>query len=270
MDQENGLGMGKDIPPWLQPVPDNEENGAQVTSNKLLLATIAGAVVIISLFVALIMYLYDNSVTQEPIHVAAPEKAIKEKPTDPGGMRVDHRDKAIFDQSDGVKPRGEATLGAQPEVPLKEIPEDPVGDTIAELTPSVDDSETKIVSETTPTGSNVAENTNTAQPKPTVTKPKPIEATPVETENPVSTSGPVFRVQLGAYGNEAAAARAWRSVRGRFLEQLRDKTADYEAVQAGDRTLFRLRVGPYADRVTADQVCLALRAGEQACIVVNP
>jgi len=257
--EDTGQGPGKDIPPWLQPVSDEEE-ASQGTSKRLLGLTILGAVVVISLFVTVILILYDGVSNEKPIHVTAPETPVKEKPADPGGMKIVDRDKTIFDQGDGLKPRGEVSLGDQPETPLTEIPEDskadPVGDTIAAL------AEAEV---------------ETASTEPKALEPKLSAATPIA---PVVAPAPedaadnqsskAFRVQLGAYGNKAGAERAWRTVRGQFADQMQGKSADYEDVRSGDRRLYRLRVGPFADRATADQVCLALRAREQACIVVNP
>jgi len=253
---DTGQNGGKDIPPWLQPV-SGEEEGAQVTSKKMLGLTILGALVVIALFVTVILILYDGVSNEQPIFVAAPKTAMKEKPADPGGMKIVDQDKSIFDQGDGVKPRSEVTLGEQPELPLTEIPDDPddkkndpVGDAIENLTDSS-------AQEPTVAG---AEETLASAGEPVAV---PTAASTVQASK-------AYRVQLGAYSSETAAERTWRLVRGQFSEQMEGKSAEYEDVQSGDRTLFRLRVGPFADRVAADQVCLALRAREQACIVVNP
>jgi len=259
--EDMGHGAGKDIPPWLQPVPENEESGTRVISKKMLVSTIAGALIILSLFVAVIWYLYDGTTGQAPIHVAAPKTVLKEKPADPGGMEVAHQDKAIFDQAGGVKPRKQVSLGEQPETPVTEIRDDPVGDVI-EATTSDD---VQNPAPQAPAATTIAVPETTANtPAATSSQPKPAA---VDAAKPAASA---YRVQLGAYGNETSAARAWRTVRGRFPDRFREKTANYEAVQTGDRTLYRLRVGPYLDRAAADQVCLALRANEQACIVVNP
>jgi len=260
--EDMGHGAGKDVPPWLQPVPEDEERGTQVTSKKMLVSTIAGALIILSLFVAVIWYLYDGTTGQAPIHVPAPKTVLKEKPTDPGGMEVAHQDKAIFDQAGGVKPRKQVSLGEQPETPVTEIRDDPVGDVIEAAT---SDDARKPALQAPAATMNATPETTTDIPVSTSSEPEPAAAA-----DTVGPAVPAYRVQLGAYGNETSAARAWRTVRGRFPDRFREKTANYEAVQAGDRTLYRLRVGPYLDRAAADQVCLALRANEQACIVVNP
>jgi len=260
-DMENG--PAKDIPPWLQPVPEEELQETSLVSGKLKIAIIAGALVILSLFVAVIFYLYSDTTPSAPIHVEAPKTAVKGRPADRGGMEVEHQDKVIFDQRDGVQSGGEVKLEPQAEMPLEAVPEDqaeeleddPIADAIEAVTEKATPDEAE-------------------QSSPVRAAPK----TPVaeEADNPAKKEAAApsmenaYRVQLGAYGSEESAQRSWRTVRGRFAAYLGDKGVDYEPVQAGDRTLYRLRVGPFEDRASADQVCLALRAQEQACIVVNP
>lgn len=251
-------GTSKDIPPWLQPIPEEEFQEASFVSGKLKLAMIAGAVIILSLFVAVIFYLYDDNSAMAPIHVEAPKTAVRERPEERGGMQVDHQDKVIFDQRDGVQQRGEVKLEAQPETPVEEIPDEPASDPIAD-----------VIEKT------VEETPADADPAPAVSKPAPVTEKTVEsktedTSEPAVSLENSFRVQLGAYGSENSASRSWRTVRGRFATYFSGKQAQYEPVQTGDRTLYRLRVGPFENRAAADQVCLALRAQEQACIVVNP
>lgn len=256
-------GTPKDIPPWLQPVPEEEFQEASFVSGKLKIAMIAGAVIILSLFVAVIFYLYDDNAAMAPIHVEAPTTSVKERPQERGGMKVDHQDKVIFDQRDGVQQRGEVKLEAQPETPVEEVPDEPANDPIADV---IEQTATETPATATPA---------TATPEPAVSKPEPAAEKPAESK-PEPASEPAvslensFRVQLGAYGSENSASRSWRTVRGRFATYFAGKQPQYEPVQTGDRTLYRLRVGPFENRAAADQVCLALRAQEQACIVVNP
>jgi cell division septation protein DedD len=252
---------GKDIPPWLQPVPEEELEAAPLASKKLKIAIGAGAVVILSLFVAVILYLYEGASNVQPIHVTAPDAAIKQKPSEAGGMAVDHQDKVIFDQRDGTQPRPEVSLEAQQEQPVAEIPEEQaqerVSDPIADVIDNTEDAASE--TEAAPEVVQPAQSQPVAKAQPAVTQPAAAEVP----EN-------AYRVQLGAYGSQASAQRAWRTARGLFPAHIGGKSADYEDVQAGDRTLYRLRIGPFETRAEADQVCLALRAKEQACIVVNP
>jgi cell division septation protein DedD len=72
-----------------------------------------------------------------------------------------------------------------------------------------------------------------------------------------------WRVQLGAFSNEANARRQWSQVQ-RSVSALGSLQPAYP--RAG--TLTRLRAGPFASRAAADRVCAAVRASGQACIAV--
>ena len=257
-EDQTGLSAGNDIPPWLQPVPAGEDEAAEASGRRKLILTSMAAVALIVLFVSVVFYLYDGSGTGAPRHIKAPTAPVKERPKDVGGLRVAHQDKQVFNSVDGIEARSEVTIGAQPEEPLAELPAEPV-----EAKPAMD-AIAKVVEKTT----DIANDGAVAR----TSVPKVAEkAGPAKTTAQLKASAQkAYRVQLGAYGTEASAARAWKATKGKFPMQFEDKSATYEAVKSGSRTLFRLRVGPLKTRVEADQVCLALRAGQQACIVVNP
>jgi hypothetical protein len=75
----------------------------------------------------------------------------------------------------------------------------------------------------------------------------------------VATAGGRWRVQIGAFSNEANARRAWAAAAGR-LPGLRPAF-----VRAG--AVIRVQAGPLADRAAALRACS--RAGN-GCIPVNP
>jgi TPR repeat protein len=97
-------------------------------------------------------------------------------------------------------------------------------------------------------------------PKPTITrsitKPSPVA--------PASPSGK-WRVQFGAYGDEAKARAFWPTLRNR-IPALRPYSAF--ATKAGPLT--RLRAGPLADRAAAEKLCVSVIASGQTCITVAP
>lgn len=262
-----------DVPPWLQPVPEAEEPAGFFAGKRGTMFAAGIAVGLVAVFVVAIVLLYDDAPRPEPRVVTADNTPIKRKPDDPGGMEVEHQDKQVFDAANGITASNRVELGAQPEQPVDEIPDLPVDDAPT-TTPATDDKIGDIAE---------AALNNDQRPEPEATVPEVSQPTtrasqtPTVDEAPSATvptvqevTEPQFRVQLGAYGSAQSAETAWRATRGKFLNQLRDLTPTYEAVQTGDRTLYRLRVGPLATRTDADQVCIALRAQQQACIVVKP
>lgn len=109
-----------------------------------------------------------------------------------------------------------------------------------------------------------------ATPAPRLTPPaapsarpatRPSAPAPAPTPAPAATTGR-WRVQLGAYSNEANARRAWGSVSGR-LPGLQPSFS-----RAGNLT--RLQAGPLPNRAAADRACAAARSAGLACMVVAP
>ncbi len=103
---------------------------------------------------------------------------------------------------------------------------------------------------------------------PPVTKAPPVEVAAVPAAPtpkvsvpaaPAIATGGKWRVQLGAFSNEANARRAWSSVAGR----LGGLSADY--VRAGN--IIRLQAGPLRDKAAAQKACAA---SGTSCLPVAP
>lgn len=177
-------------------------------------------------------------------------------------MDVPYQDKQVFERASGdTTPSGDVALGPEPEEPVENLPveeepasDDPIGDIAAEVTEPAAKQEVKVEEQK-------------AAPAPAKVEPK-TESKPAPAKTATTSKG--YHVQLGAYGSEESAEKAWRTVRGKYGNFLSGLTPTYEAVQSGGRTLYRLRVGTLSTRAAADEVCLGLRAQQQACIVVNP
>lgn len=108
----------------------------------------------------------------------------------------------------------------------------------------------------------VTPNRPAPRPTPTATSAPPPRTAPRPTPpapTAIATAGGRWRVQLGAFGSEANARRAWAALSGR-LPGLQP-----QVVRAG--AVFRLQAGPLANRAAADRACAAVR---QACFPVAP
>ena len=99
--------------------------------------------------------------------------------------------------------------------------------------------------------------------------PKPVPAAPVATAAPVTTTAPVkaavsgdWRVQLGAFSDEAKAKSLWNSLEGRVsaLSGLQPYL-----VKAGGIT--RLQAGPFATQTQAESMCKSVKASGNDCII---
>lgn len=266
MTENNENGPAKDVPPWLQPVPEAEEEQSFFAANRNTLIAAGGAILVIAVFVAAIVFLYDEAPKGGPRHIAADAAPVREKPADPGGMDVPNQDKAVLEIGDGMPATSRVEIGEQPEQPVTDIPDEQPAVETEEKAPA----QTNTIGDLAAAVLREEEQSRAADPAPAQTT----EAAPSGASQQASaTQEPQageFRVQLGAYGSEQSARAAWRTLRGRFASQLGGLEATYVPVQSGDRTLYRLRVGMLASRAAADAVCISLRAQQQACFVVNP
>jgi cell division septation protein DedD len=90
-------------------------------------------------------------------------------------------------------------------------------------------------------------------------RPRPPARTATRAASSVATAGGRWKVQIGAFSNEANARRAWGAVAGR-LPGLRPSY-----VRAG--ALIRVQAGPLGDRAAAQRACAAAGNG---CYPVAP
>lgn len=112
---------------------------------------------------------------------------------------------------------------------------------------------------TDPVGTPVAV---TAISKPSVSKsPVVAAAKPI----PPSSVVGAWRVQLGAFSSAATADALWTNLRGRI-----GALGPYQRFLVPAGAMTRLRAGPLADRAAANQLCAAVKAGGNACLVVAP
>lgn len=95
-------------------------------------------------------------------------------------------------------------------------------------------------------------------------KPAQLPATPPPAARPVSTATGGWKVQLGAYGSQAGAQKAWGDASRNGA--LSGKSPDYIPVGA----LTRLRAGPFSGKAEANQACQALQKAGLNCFPVAP
>jgi cell division protein FtsN len=276
----------RETPPWLQPVPEEEDNGG-LFGGKLVFVVAGAASLLVVLFIAAI-YVFGTSdqATNGPKIITASADPIKERPKDQGGMNIPHQDKQVFEQGAGNPNNTNAQLGEQPEQPMDELPQSSIEE-VGGIKPSqvTTDAQQALndvladVQDTTVKDSavRVVQSNTTAQP--TVTGPESVTPKPTTpkitlpksvTDEAASAKAGEFVIQLGAYGTRARAERAWPGLRQKYRPQLGGLSPIYEPVQSGGRTLYRLRAGWIATRADSDKLCLALKAKGQACIVVKP
>lgn len=111
-----------------------------------------------------------------------------------------------------------------------------------------------------------------AAPPPSETKmaaltPQPEAAAPVE--KPTASAGGI-QIQLGSFPSDALAASAWSRIKSSNQDLLGSYSPAFErAVIPNKGTWYRLRVGGFSDKTAAADVCEALKANGQPCIIAG-
>ncbi|MBC7137112.1 MAG: SPOR domain-containing protein [Oceanibaculum nanhaiense] len=111
-----------------------------------------------------------------------------------------------------------------------------------------------------------------AEPKPEPkAEPKPTAA-PAQTQASIAAvSGGGFKVQLAAVRSDEAAKQEWNRLKNRYKEELGALSLTVQRVDlgAGKGVYHRIQAGPL-DEAAAERACTALKAKNQACLVVRP
>jgi len=264
----------------------------------------AVAVLSLALFGGVVWYAYTSGSSGSigPVRtVEADTTPYKVKPDNPGGEIIPDQDKLVFNEAVGRTTDTEDILGDEPEAPqarpesvpvrkfvppAPEPPPAPPPEAVQPLAqaPSLPgaqpatapgkpaDPATLPVAKAGPAGPKpvivqqplTPPATATAPPVPAV-EAKPVAAEIVEVA-PAGGKSPV--VQLGAYGSEAGALDSWAQVQrkqGAVVAGLTPQVIKFNAPGKGD--LYRLVIGPFAERSAAVDVCAQLKAQGRDCIV---
>ncbi len=109
--------------------------------------------------------------------------------------------------------------------------------------------------------------TRPIEPEVVTAAPKPAPRPPVQAKPSVqaatATGGGAWRIQLGAFGNEANAQKLWNSLEGRV-----DGLSGLQPYLKAAGSVTRLQAGPFASRSAAEAMCAKVKASGQACIAV--
>lgn len=203
----------------------------------------------------------------EPTLVKAPE-SVKQRPETPGGMKIDHQDKQLFDLlesesssdevNDAVVAKAVATETKNAELAKQAIEKKALAE--------------KVAVKTTPVKAPAA----VVAPKPVAPVAKKVEAKVVKAVKPVvtetkkvvakvATSG--WAVQLGSFRRAADAERAvgvYTKKVGNILVGLNSYVKKVDLGVKG--TVYRVYFTGLKDGAHAKQVCSQLKAQKQACL----
>lgn len=268
----------------------------------LRLLPIAVLVVALVAVGAVVWYAYNQGVksgSEEAAPLLRPEGPAKVQPDDPGGLRIPHTDKSVYDTVSGdggaetkverilpppeeprLPSRSETASVSQEPPPPPSITQDtnePLSLGVTgegEETPPLPSPELTVPAEPPTAG---ATETASAEPKdPPKEQPAAKPAPAPEPAPAPSTSAATaslansWRIQVVAAGSEAAAQKVWSARAAAFPTLLGGKTLQIIKFTKGSKTYYRARGGPFADRNAATAACDALKAKKLGCLIVKP
>lgn len=215
----------------------------------------------------------------------AEEGPMKILPEDPGGLKLARSDMAVTRMISGAEPAEEALAPAPETVTDEDLPAPYLSDAApAEIAPQaeaeaenpIDAAVARVLAEqaSAPAGAIVPSSDSHAPAAAPIVPVRPAPgsvarpAAPAEPQTASLASGDTA-IQLGAFNTEAIADAQWKRHLARNEDLLQGYAHAVTTVESGGRTLYRLRVGPMPDRDRAADLCAALKARGDACIVAT-
>jgi cytoskeletal protein RodZ len=294
---------GIDIPPLRETAEEDEKRRAHSRSrySSFFAAAAMAAVLMGGAFWWGFEVGRQNALELVPPVERADPSPIKAAPIEPSGLQVPHKDILVLrnvEDDDGLA--APVTLAPAPEQPVAPAPrlvetDGPAARAVetTQLPPPPVITDTGTVAAVRPPPQVIALVPAAAPPPLIPATSSETSAAPVATSLPTAPTPPqtaavqpapvvaqiatapsnvgAFRVQLAAYRSPNAAATGWQTLQTRYEDLLGALESTVVQVNLGERGVFhRLQAGPYTSRATADNACTALRARNQACLVVSP
>jgi hypothetical protein len=223
--------------------------------------------------------------TEIPV-ITADARPIREKPANPGGMKIDGAENDVFS---GHSDTSNARLAPAPESPnakaLREaaVTPPPAIDTPATAAPATPAPATTAAipaPPAPPTKPTTVANTPAkpspmpAAPMPAATMPaapaKPAQAKPAAAEDVrPAPAGHSPMVQLAALPSEDAARAEWAQLAKKMPDLLTGRQPNYSRVDRDGRSYWRVRTAGFTDVTQARTFCDHIRAKGAGCSVAD-
>ena len=240
------------------------------------------ALLVLAAFGGVVWLAYNQGVARgradTPRVIAAPSGPVKTAPEEAGGAPAPYSGLKIYNQP--VPPEEEAQTTTEAPAPAtampSEVPPAPAPTTEAAVpapAPTTQQQSAPITMQPSPAPATKPKSQPapiTMQPAP-APAPAPAIAQPAPAPVPAAAAGSVL-LQIGSFPTEAAANGAWNSFQKKHAATLTGYGPDVKAFDLGAKgTWYRLRIGAFADKATANATCAKLKAeGAPACFTAAP
>lgn len=256
------------------------------------------------LFGGVVFYAYSQGVrsgSEGTAPLLKPDHVAKVQPDDPGGLKVPHQDKLVYNQIEEqvddsqverLLPPPEQPVkppAAKPDVTKKESDIPPIPSITGPIKPKVKSKEPLLINpdaekeEEAPLAQSelvapaVAPTTNNVE-----AIAKKVEAAPAQTVVETTTAKPKvsvptainkskdWRVQIGAVGSDDKARSEFQRHQKKHSDLLGKLSLEVQKVKVNGKDYFRIRIGPVQDKNAAVDLCGKLKNRGLACITVAP
>lgn len=202
----------------------------------------------------------------------------KVQPDDPGGAEIAYQDITAYRAGSGEAAPTELVFAPPPERPS---PEDvALAALTGEAATATDAAEAGGGTESAGTGNAGTESARTGGAAPVaapVVRARPADlrqrmaaAKQAESEEQKlaeRAAASAVQIQLGAYPEREQTETMWERIYRANEDILRGRALVVQSTISGGRRFFRLRAGPFEDRIEAQNVCRALQSRGQDCLV---
>jgi cell division septation protein DedD len=250
--------------PWLEPVEEEYDEPAGLTTPKLIIWLVA-ALAVAGLIVGGFFWLRqrDASTAGDGSLIQAPDSYYKERPGNESAP--EDGDEIVYSASKGNEVESVIDISGAAETPVNvDRPQStPAAPTMAAPAPAPAQKATAPTPKSAAAAPRAATSVDeavvkqTAKPAP---KPKPAPVAASTPSEPANGS----TVQLGAFSSQAKANAAWKTLSGRF-SFLSGLTQSVVPVQSGDKTLYRLR----ASGGNGADICKRLKVAGESCSIIG-
>ncbi len=266
--------------PWLEPVEDEDDLYPEPSGGGRLAVWLVIALVVLALAIGGLVYWgryrAAHADVGEVIH--AQPGPYKEKPANPGGLKVDESGVIAEKMGTGTDIDSPLDLAQIPEQPIAGPGSDQNAAPQAQPAPMRPGASAPVPAPAT-AAQIPARPPVPAHPAATVPPPVAASAPVVKAPKPAARPAPLVpppaaapaaalsgggTIQLGALGSEAKARAVWKSLSSRF-GFLAPLAMSITPVKVGDATLYRLR----ASGGDAHRMCAQLRVAGESCNVVD-
>jgi hypothetical protein len=238
------------------------------------MSTWLGAALALAVIGGLVFWSYrlgQRDATAVPVIRAALEPA-KVQPDDPGGAEIAHQDITSYNAGDGAGAPTEITFAPPPERPARE-------DVAMGALPDGEEEVAVATAGDAAAGAGASAGDGSAQ-APVASPVAPVRpgdlsqhmaaaqrAISEETDLASRAAASRVQIQLGAFPDKERTKSEWLRVFKANEDILAGRALVVQSTISGGRRFFRLRAGPFKDRIEAQNVCRALQSRGLDCLV---